>query len=160
MKTHKTKKSKRMRGKGMGTHGWGARKKHKKSGHRGGSGMAGTGKRGDQKKTLITKKYGNNYFGKKGITSRGTKRDKSKRINVSTIIENIENYVKKGQAKKTNSGYEIELKDYKILAGKDFELKEKVILKAKDASKKAIEKIEKAGGKVELQAKKLKESEE
>ena len=53
MKTKKRKKSSRMHGRKAGTHGWGARKKHKKSGHRGGKGMAGTGKRADQKKTLI-----------------------------------------------------------------------------------------------------------
>ena len=51
----KRKKVSRMHGRGMGTHGWGARKKHKKSGHRGGTGMSGTGKRADNKKTLITK---------------------------------------------------------------------------------------------------------
>jgi large subunit ribosomal protein L15 len=50
-KTHKRRKVSRMHGRKMGTHGWGARKKHKKSGHRGGTGMAGTGKRGDQKTT-------------------------------------------------------------------------------------------------------------
>jgi large subunit ribosomal protein L15 len=62
MKIKKRKKSTRMHGRGMGTHGGGARKKRKGSGHRGGIGMAGTGKRADQKKTLILKLYGNNYF--------------------------------------------------------------------------------------------------
>ena len=90
IKTHKTKKSKGMGGKGMGGHGWGARKKHKKTGHRGGKGMSGSGKRADQKKTLITKLYGNKYFGKQGITSKGTKRDIRKRINLQTIELNIE----------------------------------------------------------------------
>jgi len=115
-KTHKTKKSKKMRGKGMGTHGWGARKKHKKSGHRGGKGMSGSGKRADQKKTLINKLYGNDYFGKQGITSRGTKRDIRKRINLRTIELNIGSYLKKGNAKKTTKGTEINLKAYKILS--------------------------------------------
>ena len=81
MRVHKRKKASRMHGKNMGTHGGGARKKRKGSGHRGGIGMSGTGKRADHKKTLITKLYGHGYFGKKGITSRGTKRDKQKKIN-------------------------------------------------------------------------------
>ena len=70
MKVKKRKKISRMRGRGMGTHGGGARKKRKKSGHRGGTGMSGSGKRADHKKTLITKLYGHSYFGKKGITSK------------------------------------------------------------------------------------------
>ena len=76
MKTKKRKKSSRQQGKGMGTHGTGARKKKRDSGHKGGKGMSGSGKRADHKKTLITKKFGGKYFGKQGITSRGTKRDK------------------------------------------------------------------------------------
>ena len=56
MRTKTRKKSSRMHGKGMGTHGGGARKKRKGSGHRGGKGMSGSGKRADHKKTLVTKK--------------------------------------------------------------------------------------------------------
>jgi len=59
MKTKKRTKSSRMQGRGRGTHGYGERKKHKKSGHRGGKGMSGSGKRSDQKKTLVNKLYGN-----------------------------------------------------------------------------------------------------
>src|SRR3989338_1972627 len=116
VKVHKRKKSSRCHGKGMGTHGGGARKKRKKSGHRGGCGMAGTGKRADQKKTLVTKLYGNKYFGKQGITSRGTKRDTRNRINLRTIELNLETYIKKGLAKKTERGFEINLSSYKILS--------------------------------------------
>src|SRR3990172_3176671 len=93
-RTKKRKKVSRMRGRGQGTHGWGARKKHKKSGHRGGKGMAGTGKRADQKKTLVTKLYGHGYFGKQGITSKGTERDKRLRINLKDIEYNLEKYGK------------------------------------------------------------------
>src|SRR3989338_10894572 len=94
-KTKKRKKVSRMRGRGQGTHGWGARKKHKGSGHRGGKGMAGTGKRADQKKTLITKLYGHGYFGKKGVTSKSSKKDKRKRINLGMIQNNLEKLGKK-----------------------------------------------------------------
>ncbi|MEK6925690.1 MAG: uL15 family ribosomal protein [Nanoarchaeota archaeon] len=139
MKTKKRKKSSRMHGRKMGTHGHGARKKKKGSGHRGGKGMAGTGKRADHKKTLITKLYGHGYFGKQGITSKGTKRDKRNRINLLSIQNNLEKY-----GKKNGDKWEINLPHYKVLG--DGEVKHKLIIKAKEASKSAIEKIKKAGG--------------
>ena len=148
MKTKKRKKKSRMHGHGRGTHGYGERKKHKKSGHRGGIGMSGSGKRADHKKTLITKLYGHKYFGKQGVTSRGTKRDKRKRINLGTINLNIEKYI----TKKTDKGFEINLSEYKILGvGR---VKNKLIIKAKEASKSAIEKVKKSGGEIILPAKK------
>ena len=149
MKTHKRKKSTRNRG--SKTVRWGARKKHKKSGHRGGIGMAGSGKRADQKKTLVLKLYGNDYFGKQGITSKGTERDKRERINIETINSNIENYVKKGLAKPITGGFEINLKNYKIL-GKG-NTNKKLIIKAEEASESAIEKIKKAGGEIQISKK-------
>ncbi len=146
MKTHKRRKSSRMHGRKMGSHGWGSRKKHKGSGHKGGKGMSGSGKRADQKKTLVLNLYGNNYFGKQGITSRGTKRDTRKRINLRDIEINLEKY-----GKKTNKGFEIDLSSYKILG--DGEVKNKLIIKAKEASKSAIEKVEKKGGQLFLSPK-------
>lgn len=147
MKTKKRTKSSRMHGRAMGTHGWGARKKHKKTGHRGGKGMSGSGKRADHKKTLVNKLYGNKYFGKQGITSRGTKRDKQKRINLKQIELEIEKY-----AKKTSKGFEINLKNYKILG--EGEIKNKLFITAKQASKSAIEKVKKLGGEIILVGKK------
>jgi len=150
-KTKKRKKASRMHGRGQGTNGWGARKKHKKSGHRGGKGMAGTGKRADQKKTLMTKLYGHGYFGKQGITSKGTKRDKRQRINLEKIELKIESFIKKGIAKKTTKGIEIDLQEYKILdSSKEYIPKNKLIIKAKEASKSAIEKVRKEGGEIVL----------
>jgi len=146
MKAKKRTKSSRMHGRGRGTHGYGERKKHKKSGHRGGKGMSGSGKRGDQKKTLITKLYGNKYFGKQGITSRGTKRDTRKRINLQTIELNLEKY-----GKKSGDKFEIDLSDYKILG--TGEVKNKLIIKAKQASKSAIQKVKKMGGEILLKIK-------
>lgn len=141
MKVKKRKKVSRMHGKGTGSHGWGFRKSHRKSGHRGGKGMSGTGKRSDQKKTLVIKLYGNKYFGKQGITSKKTERDKRKRINLETIEKNLESY-----GKKSGDKWEINLSGYKIL-GKG-EVKNKLIIRAKDASKSAIEKVEKVGGEI------------
>lgn len=139
-KTHKRKKESRMHGKNMGTHGGGARKKRKGSGHRGGKGMSGSGKRADHKKTLVQKLYGHGYFGKKGITSIGTKRDKRDRINLEQIQKEIGKY--------KNEKGEVVLKNYKIL-GKG-EVSEKLIIKAKEASKSAIEKVKKASGEIIL----------
>jgi len=139
MKIKKRKKSSRMHGKKMGTHGWGARKKHKKSGHRGGKGMSGSGKRADHKKTLVIKLHGHKYFGKQGITSKGTKKDKENRINLRDIIDK---YIKDKKSEK----FEIDLSNYKILG--TGEVKNKLIIKAKDASKSAREKVEAKGGKI------------
>jgi large subunit ribosomal protein L15 len=95
MRLKKRKKSTRMHGHGMGTHGGGARKKRKGSGHRGGIGMAGSGKRADQKKTLVLKLYGNNYFGKQGITSRASAKRINKVMNLEDIQKNLDSLMKK-----------------------------------------------------------------
>ena len=145
-KTKKRKKKIRMRG--TSTHGGGARKKRKKSGHKGGVGMAGSGKRADHKKTLITKLYGHSYFGKQGITSKKTKKDKRKRININDIELNIGRLIKRGLAKKIKEGWEIDLSNYKILGGG--EIKNKLFIKAEGASASAIEKIKKAGGEISI----------
>jgi large subunit ribosomal protein L15 len=149
MKLKKTKKAKKMRGKGMGTHGWGARKKHMGSGHRGGFGMAGTGKRADQKKSLVIKKYGR-YFGKQGFTSRGSKNKINKVINLDYIEKNLESLKKKYE----KDGI-IEIKDHKIL-GRG-EIKSKVEIKAAGCSAEAKKKIEAVGGKVIVPEIKVKE---
>ncbi len=137
-KTHKRKKYSRMHGHNMGTAGHGSRKKHRGSGHRGGFGMAGTGKRADQKKTLVQKLYGHGYFGKQGITSKSTEKDKRKRINLKDLVLN--------PAKYRNKSGEYELKEYKILG--DGDVSEKMIIHAKEASASAIEKVKKAGGEI------------
>ncbi|MDO8467766.1 MAG: uL15m family ribosomal protein [Nanoarchaeota archaeon] len=146
-KTKKRRKYSRMHGHNMGTAGWGSRKQHRSSGNRGGKGMSGTGKRADHKKSLILKLYGHGYFGKQGITSKKTQRDKRKRINLNTIQSNLQGYIKKGLAKKVGDRYEINLELYKILSG---EVKEKLIIKAKEASQGAMNAIKKAGGEIQL----------
>ncbi len=134
MKLKKRKKSSRMGG--HRTHGYSA-KLHKGKGSRGGKGMAGTGKRADQKKTLILK-LKEKYFGKKGATSKKTKKKRTKIVNLQEI------------EKKFNEG-EIDLSGYKIL-GKG-ELSKKFIIKAKSASSSAIDKIKKAGGEIIFEGK-------
>lgn len=143
IKTHKRKKSSRMNGRGRGTHGWGERKKHKKKGHYGGKGMSGTGKRADHKKTLVIKLFGNKYFGKQGITSKKTEKDKRKRINLGTIANNLGTY-----GKKKDDKWEVNLDGYKILG--DGEVNEKLVINASEASKSAIEKVKEVGGQIIL----------
>jgi len=148
MKTHKRTKSSRMHGHNMGTHGTGARKRNRGTGHRGGKGMSGSGKRADHKKTLVTKLYGHGYFGRSGITSKGTKRDKRKRITLQQIETNLIKYQKKDSK-------EINLEKYKILLGdKNYKVKNKLIIKAKEASKSSIDAVKKAGGEILLPVKK------
>jgi len=148
MKLKKRKKA--IRHRGSGTHGWGARKKHMGSGHRGGFGMAGTGKMGDQKKSYVIKKFGR-YFGRLGITSKSTKKKINNVINVGDIEKRI------NKLKKDKQGV-IDLSKYKILG--DGDIKIKVSIKAKEISKSAKEKIEKVGGKVILPEKKVEEKKE
>lgn len=143
----KKKKSSRMHGKGMGTHGSGARKNKRKSGNKGGTGLSGTGKRADHKKTLVQKLHGHNYFGKKGVTRGNNKRDIRQRINIGDVQLNIESY-----GKKTKEGYEVLLPKYKILGTGD--VKDKIFITCFEASAKAIEKVEAAGGKIVLKEKK------
>jgi ribosomal protein L15 len=136
VKTHKRKKSSRIRG--ARTCGWGFRQKHKGPGNRGGRGMAGSGKRADHKKQEASQMDTSNrkqYFGKQGLTSRGTKRKKENKINLSDIKNNY--------FKKINE--QIDLKNHVILGnGEGF----KGEILAKRASKTAIEKMNKAGGKI------------
>lgn len=135
MKLKKRKKRSRIRG--SRTFGYGFRKQHKGHGNKGGFGMAGTGKRAKHKKLkalLIAREAGfESYFGKRGYTSAPRKKKKEKVINLEDVAKN---YGKEGK---------INVEKYKIL-GKGEGFKAEIIAKA--ASKSAIEKIEKAGGKI------------
>jgi large subunit ribosomal protein L15 len=144
VKTKKRKKSKGQRG--QTRYGHGARKKWAGSGGHGGKGMSGTGKRADHKKSLVIKLYGNKYFGKQGITSKGTKRKKNKWINLRDIL--LKYPLEK----------EINLKDYKVLG--DGEINKAMNIKAKAFTTSAKNKIEKAGGKAIIIEKTSKNSKE
>ncbi len=142
MKVHKRAKNSRIRG--ARTVGWGFRQKHKGHGNRGGFGMAGTGKRADHKKQVAlesdTRKK-KRYFGKQGLTSRGTAKKKYEKIN---LIDIKNNFFKK-------DGDKIDFSKHKILGhGDGF----KAEIKALSATISAIEKMEKAGGKIVLPVKK------
>ncbi len=136
----------------MGTHGWGARKKHMGSGHRGGFGMAGTGKRADHKKSLVINLYGSKYFGKAGVTSKKTEKRDNKIMNLEFIQKNLEKLKKRFL--KNNV---LDLGEFKIL-GKGG-LKEALKIKARAVSAGAKEKIEQAGGEITVKEKKEAEKE-
>jgi len=130
----KNKRKKSTRHHGSHTHGRGAKKKARGSGHRGGFGMAGTGKRADHKKSLILT-FKEKYFGGSSLNAKPRNYEV---INVS----DLDKYSEK----------EIELKGYKLLG--DGEVKKAFTIKVDFATKSAIKKVEGAGGKVILPEKK------
>lgn len=145
------KRNRRSRIRGRRSCGWGRRQKHRGKGSQGGRGMAGTGKRAAQKRTYILKFFPN-YFGKKGFKSlRNIKGKKLEAINLDDINRRIEEFSKKGIAKKTDDTFEINLQNFKILG--NGEIKIKANINAGAASKKAIEKIKSAGGNINTQTK-------
>ncbi|MFH0832055.1 MAG: uL15m family ribosomal protein [archaeon] len=140
------KRDKRSRLRGQRRCGYGFGKKHRGKGSKGGKGMAGTGKRAGHKRTFIDK-FMPDYFGKHGFKSiQQIKNSKPKIINIAGIIRQLNALIAKGTAKKTASGTEISLPEFKILG--EGEVKEKLVIKAMSASSQAKEKIEKAGGKI------------
>ncbi len=131
----KRKKVSRMRG--GANYGWGFKKKNRGSGHKGGVGMAGTGKRASQKVQygqIIAREAGfEAYFGKRGFTSAPTAKKPNLVVNLDDIQRN--HFGEK----------DIKLVGYKILGeGEGFA----GTITAKSASKSAIEKMQKAGGKI------------
>jgi len=139
----KRRKKKLVKQRGRQTHGWGSKKKHRGAGNRGGRGNAGTGKRADSKKPSINPKE---YFGRHGFSS--IYKEKSNVINVGQLNSNYDSFKameKEGVLDLATLGYK------KLLSTGN--VAQKFSIKIQEASKKAIEKIEKAGGKVILPVK-------
>jgi len=120
------------RKRGSRTHGYGY-KKNRGSGNRGGKGMAGTGKRSDNKKTLILKLYGNEYFGKRGFIIPPEVKQDIRAINIKDLPH-------QSSLDLTSLGYD------KLLSKGAPAMKYEI--KVAKCSAKAKEKIEKAGGKI------------
>lgn len=97
-------------------------KRHRGSGNRGGFGRAGVGKRGKQKKQSMPGGMGKYVL---------KPRSKFRTVNLRDLPE----------------GKEFSLKGFKLLSKGDGL---KAVIKVSAASKKAVEKVEKAGGKVEI----------
>jgi len=124
------KKVRKMRGQKW--HGYGAKKKHRGKGSHGGRGYAGSHKH----KWSYIVKYEPDHFGSKGFCSLKKKGDV---INIEELSKLVDN-------KK-----EINLKElgYTKLLGKG-EISRAVVVKVDSCSSSAKEKIEKAGGIVEV----------
>lgn len=134
---HRKKKVEKMRGKH--THGWGSKKKRRGAGSHGGRGMGGSGKRGDVKKPFIIKHLTKNYFGKHGFTPHYQYRKL-----IPLNIYELSSY----DLKEEDGYFPIELKGYKLLGKGNPNRKYKI--RVERATKKAITKIEKFGGIVEI----------
>ncbi len=121
--------------------------------------MAGTGKRAHTKKPSIVNMFGSKYLGKYGFRRPGKVCSKIKSVNLSYINDNFENLLAQGIIKKEGNSFSLNLADMKkdkLLATGN--LTKKVMIKAKSASKKAIEKVQKAGGSVETEEKPVEET--
>ena len=147
--TH-NKRSKNSRQRGEWTHGWGAKKKHRGAGHRGGRGLAGSGKRGDAKKPRYWKDT--KYFGKNGFAP--INGNKVSTIGISHLDSIIDTLIATGKATNNNGVITLNLKDIKCqkLLGNGH-TNRKIEITVDEASTKAIEKIQKTGGKVILPTK-------
>ena len=151
------KKSRKKRG--SRTHGWGAGKKHRGAGNRGGRGRAGMGKRGQQRKTLPLSQ-GKKPVGQIANNNRGMSvvLERVKKANVLNLVDlqnNMEKWTAEGKAEKTKTGYSVDLEKIgytKLLS--QGEVTFKLNIKINSASAKAKEKLEAAGGKIELRVSK------
>ena len=143
-------RTKRSRYRGSKVHGRGRKKRTRGSGNQGGVGMSGSGKRGDQKKTLIIKLYGNDYFGKDKALRRG-KVIRVESMSLRTVIEKLDSLIKKGKAKAHGKGYEIDLKNKKIVGNENLNIP--LVINALSCSEGAHAAVAKAGGKIVIKVK-------
>ncbi len=137
---------------GSKTHGWGSKKKHRGKGSKGGAGRAGMGKRGQQKLPAV---YARGMLplqrGVKGFKRHKTLVREKNVINVSDIERYLNKWISEGLCSKKGQIYVVDLEKagYEKLLGAG-RIEKKVEIKVKEATKRAIEKVEKAGGKVLL----------
>jgi large subunit ribosomal protein L15 len=140
MPVRKRKKNTRMRG--SHTHGWGDKKKHRGTGHRGGKGNAGSGKRADSKKPST---WALGRFHSMGFISRSQTQQNP--INVGDISLMVEH----GKFQKKGSTYEVNLTDMgftKLLSKGMAKYPMHVIVGT--ATEKAVQKVSAVGGAVVL----------
>lgn len=132
-----SKRSKFSRQRGTHTHGWGAKKKHRGSGHRGGKGNAGSGKRADSKKPTAWKE--GRIFGKFGFKKKN-----------QTIVTPITIYgLEKLNLIEKEGFFIVDVSSgYTKLLGKGMP-KRKYQIHLPSVSPKAKAKIEEAGGRIE-----------
>ncbi len=141
------KRKKATRFRGSQTHRRGHRKRTRGLGNQGGKGMSGSE---NQKKSLIMNLYGPSYFGGDKTLRRGRAAPRLKVINLDDLISRFDSLINQGIAKQSKSGFEFNLKGYKVLGGTG-NLNAKISVKASAASKSAIEQIKAAGGTIEIE---------
>jgi large subunit ribosomal protein L15 len=140
------KRAKFSRQRGNHTHGWGSKKKHRGSGHRGGKGNAGSGKKADQKKPSF---WGiKDFQGKHGFHSHSQALPQTP-INLDDLQLRMNTLVIQGKAKKQGDSYEINLNELgynKLLSSGNVAHKLKITVD--HASSKAVLKVQEKGGEV------------
>jgi len=143
----KHKKCKRQRG--LHTHGYGSKKKHRHAGSRGGRGNAGSGKRADQKKPS---NWSEKYFGKFGfIPHRQTIQISP--INIKDVEKLLKQFMADGYATEKAGVYSVDLNNAgynKLLA--TGAVSKKLNITVDYASQSAVEKIKAASGTITLRA--------
>ena len=143
MVVRQKKKSKKLRG--SKTHGWGFKKRHRGKGHQGGHGLkGGSGKRGQQRKTYWDALH-IKVLGRKSMRPNRNK-TAIKTINLSELVLNLDKFsIKSGDVYTidlTKLGYTKLLSRGKVVC--------KLNIICSMFSKSAKEKIEAAGGKIEI----------
>ena len=149
------KKVRKMRG--TRTHGYGRVGQHRKAGQRAGKGKTSQWKKSKKSYYLKQKELGfpdpDWDFGKRGF-----KRPQDinriyqvNALNVKDLDSKIDELTKNNKASKSGNTYTIDLKNINIqkILGRG-EINKKINISVNKASKRAIEKIESAGGKVTL----------
>lgn len=152
IRTHKKRKAVRMRG--SKTHGWGAMKKHRGSGHQGGVGNAGSGKRGDAKKPTFLKEK--RVFGRHGFVVPNKKRLEA--VNIVDLERKREYLLKRNMIGEEKGYTIIDLKKlgYNKLLATGFP-QTKFRITTEYASANAVKKVQDAGGEVVVEKQEKKE---
>ena len=139
-------RKKNVRQRGSHTHGWGSKKKHRGAGNRSGRGNAGRGKRSAHKKQWFIVR--GITLGHRGFTMhRAAPRGKA--INLEALARSLEAFAQSGTIRKVNDTYLIQPGAFpyaKILGSGS--LHAKLHIESVQCSRKAVEKITAAGGKV------------
>jgi len=146
------KRSKKSRMRGCWTHGWGEKKKHRGGGSTGGRGNAGSGKRADSNKPCFWEDR--LYLSKQGFVSR-TRTPPTFAINIGRLDQLLKQFVSEKKVEEKNGAYEIDgdkIGFNKLLS--TGQTNKKMIIKIDNASPKAVEKIQQAGGQVIVAEKK------
>ncbi len=135
--------------------GWGNTQKHRGAGSRGGRGMAGSKK---QKWSYVSK-FMPDHFGRVGFKRPLKMIHEDSIINVGDIDASLERLVAKGMAQMKDNKYLVDLGEmgYDKLLGSG-RVSHPIEIKVEKTSKSAVEKIEKAGGRVEITGEPAKET--